>query len=177
MTPYEHLLAKSEEIGWPAHHKNDLTGHDKEALDGCPDTMPFMWFVRECGTWLITPNGVGFSRYEGDGLLKSLTSPYGTKHCCFLWSGGKLREIEPEQFNRTFDTFIVSNHLPKHTVVVNTIWRHSPWALPQKDKKVYSVSWCKGQDALRDYIASHLPQHKEHTIEIFNQTNEQEVSA
>ena len=71
MTPYEHLLAKAEEIGWPAHHKNDLTGHDKESLDGCPDTMPFMWFVRECGTWLITPNGVGFGGHEGGGLLRA----------------------------------------------------------------------------------------------------------
>lgn len=176
MTPYEHLLAKAEEIGWPAHYKTDLTTHDKEALEGCPDTMPFMWFVRECGTYLITPNGVGFNKYEGHGLLKSRTSPYATTHRCFLWSSGKLREIEPDQFNRTFDTFIINNHLPTYKVVVNTTWRPSPWALPQKEKTMHFVSWCKSQDALRDYIAMYLTKHKEHTIEIFSQVKEQEAS-
>lgn len=52
MEPYDLLLAKSEEIGWPVHYKKDLTEIDKEVLEELKPEK-FIWVVRECGTHLL----------------------------------------------------------------------------------------------------------------------------
>lgn len=167
MTPYEHLLAKAEEIGWPAHYKNDLLVHDKEMLEGCDPAMPFMWFVRETGTYLVTSSGQGF-KGEGEGILRYVTNPMNQQHRGFLWNNENLTEIDAGNFQKTYNKYIY-NSGPLWKVTVTSKWRPAPWASEQKEVNSYSVRWCMDHDSLRQYVYERLPFHKQHTIEIVPQ--------
>ena len=59
MKPYEMLLQKSKEIGWPKHYSTDLTVHDRNFLEKNKIIRPFLWAIRECGTWIIIPEAEG----------------------------------------------------------------------------------------------------------------------
>ncbi len=100
MTPYEHLVAKADEIGWPAHYKNDLLVHDKASLEGMPHDVPFLWFVRETGTWIVTPNGYGHPKYEGRILIPT---EYSQKHRGYAWTGSQLVELPIEEWLQGYD--------------------------------------------------------------------------
>lgn len=168
MTPYEHLVAKAEEIGWPAHYKNDLYVHDREMLEGCDPAMPFMWFVRETGTWLATSNGQGY-KGEGCGVIRHVTNPMSQKHRGFLWNNGKLTEIDAADFQKTYDKYIYNNG-PLWKVTVTSKWRPAPWSSEQKRVNVYGIRWSMDHDSLREYVYTRLPSHEQHTIEIVPQT-------
>lgn len=169
---YEMMVAKAEEIGWPAHHKDDLHVHDKEIVKDLPAHCPALWFVREMGAHTVTANGLGFPKHEGTSLIKHVTNPYSTEHRGFLVYGDKIKEISRTNFQRTYDEFIYRNNLPRLKVVVTTKWRPAPWSSEMVYKNEYSVAWCGSHDDLRSYVHCRLDDYKQHTIEIFSQVPE-----
>jgi hypothetical protein len=53
INPYQYLAAKSAELGWPEHWKEDLTVYDKEMLEDPEFPKKFGWILRQYGTWLL----------------------------------------------------------------------------------------------------------------------------
>ena len=168
MTPYEHLVVKAEEIGWPAYYKNDLLVHDRAALEGRNPDVPFMWFVRETGTHLATSDGQGF-KGEGDGIMRHVTSPFNSQHRGYLWNNGKLTEIDKDDFSKTYTKHVYGSG-PVWKVSVVSRWRPAAWATEQKSRNTYMVNWSKDHDSLREYVYLRLPHFETHTIEIVSAT-------
>lgn len=150
MTPYDYLLAKADEIGWPTYYKNDLLVHDKQSLEGMPDDVPFLWFVRETGTWLITPNGYGHPKYEGQLLIPN---KYSLEHRGFAWTGSQLVEIPFSEWGVAYYKYItrlLGEH--KYDVVVTHKFRRAPWSSRETSQTKMVVTWCKDLDSLRSYV-------------------------
>jgi hypothetical protein len=164
MAPYEHLVAKAEEIGWPSHYKNDLLVIDRELLEGRDPTVPFLWFVRETGTYLCTSDGYGF-RDDGKGTLDYICKPYTQKHRGFLWNGSQLTEVKPEDFKKAYTDWVYGSG-PLWRVTVRSKWRPAPWSMERSSVNTYSVCWSKDHDSLHEYVYARLPSHEQHTIEI-----------
>lgn len=150
MTPYEHLVAKAEEIGWPAYYKNDLLVHDKQSLEGMPHDVPFLWFVRETGTWIVTPNGYGHPKFEGRLLIPN---EYSLQHRGFAWTGSQLVELPFEEWQAAYVKYITrlsGDH--KYDVTVTHKFRRAPWSSRETSQTKMTIAWCKDLASLRSYV-------------------------
>jgi hypothetical protein len=101
MPHYNALLAESERIGWPTRHKRDLVEIDREMLESYPPHLPFLWMVREGGTYLCTikekPNT---DKAHEVALNVGITTKErkDSEHLWYGWDGqGKLWRIQDEE--------------------------------------------------------------------------------
>ena len=92
--PYDVILAKANEIGWPLHYRNDLLVHDRDALAEHDPALPFLWGIRECGTHLIFAN-----RLEGRLSAEQITQAFGRDCRWFLWDGTALVPFEVRDYD------------------------------------------------------------------------------
>jgi hypothetical protein len=104
---YLALSAEASRVGWPAHYKRDLTYWDRNALDGRDPALPFVWVLRECGTYLVAPTQQRRNLWTGEligdlsaaidsgrGMLRALAREGG--HRFYWWDGSRLREVSPD---------------------------------------------------------------------------------
>ncbi len=56
-TVYQEMKRISEHVGWPRMYKVDLVKHDRNRLEELDLSQPFVWVLRELGTFLVPLGG------------------------------------------------------------------------------------------------------------------------
>jgi hypothetical protein len=90
---YQALVAASEQAGYPAFYKEDLTKHDRTLCESIPDSRPFAWCCRECGTHLVTVDC-----QAGKDWGHAVANCHKDDAKYFLWNGKELRAVTREQW-------------------------------------------------------------------------------
>lgn len=165
--PYDALVAKAEEIGWPEFYETDLTVHDKAKLEGRATRLPFIWFVRSAGTWLLTAEGEGLHRdNNGKGkthdeiLLDHVSNPMNSQHRAFFWDGEKLTELTKDKWIKTYQDKVFAR-IPRYKVRVKIDTKPAPWASTRTEFKDAVISWSGDTESLKDHV---LLYHKDDSI-------------
>lgn len=93
---FDALLAKSAEIGWPEHYRDDLWITDRQMLAERKPSV-FGWAVRNTGTHMMVPNCVHslfLTAYMPKCIEEKSESP--NRDRCFFWNGESLKEMPIE---------------------------------------------------------------------------------
>lgn len=102
-TAYELLVAKAEELapeGYLAAFKTDMVNHDRRALERAPEGTPFLWCIREHGTWIQTrqmhldPEMSHAWRASTFRCLAGFFLPQEEKHKVYYYDGKTLTEVK-----------------------------------------------------------------------------------
>lgn len=99
---YVAVLEKSVLIGWPATFVTDLLCHDKRTLSTRPNALPFLWCVRETGTYLVLPE---------DGRMARDSSVLDDGHKMYWWDGETLSAVTRGQAMDKLEAFRVARDI------------------------------------------------------------------
>jgi hypothetical protein len=79
------------------HFTEDFSWNDVLTLSRMPDDQPFVWLVRECGTWLLN-NKSEFGREIVTYELKE------KQHTVYFWDGSTLAQMERSSISEACNT-------------------------------------------------------------------------
>lgn len=168
---FKAMVDKSKEIKWPEFYREDLLVHDRKILKPRSDGAPFMWFLKQCGTRILTGEMyekdailAGNRNYE-DSILEHLTCPSTPKHYGFLWDGEKLVEVPIKEWVTTFHNKVLKR-LPLYQVK----WtRKDKTSFRLIDCEISRLHWSMSVDELHRQLSEHWNWKRPdelHTIEI-----------
>lgn len=98
MRHYRALRAESDRVGWPVMFGEDVTYHDRNALEARDPSLPFIWTLRPSGSHILLTEDRGAREPLRDFLsvVRAIVRQTEPGERCYWWDGRTLSLVSPQ---------------------------------------------------------------------------------